>query len=277
MRLHIRHETRYAYSAPVFLEPHTLRLKPATNAYQRLLDFGLSIEPAPDGLSHLNDYHDNECALAWFGGQTDQLSLTSTATVETPHVNPFDYIWTGPARLPLRYDEDIAGVLAPYRQSFTSEDVQHLADVIAASVGGSGQAFLPALAGELHARLRWTERVEGEAMAAEETLGRGEGSCRDLAVLFMAMARSQGYAARFVSGYQLAERLKHFELHAWAEVYLPGGGWRGFDPTTGLSVADRHVALAVGTQARDAAPVSGSFRGSASAQLHTTVEITRDA
>ena len=99
-------------------------------------------------------------------------------------------------------------------------------------------------------------------MPPRVTLEKGQGACRDLAVLFVAACRALGFGARFVSGYHQghSEPMRR-DLHAWAEVYLPGGGWRGYDPSLGLAVADRHVAVAAGTRPDQAAPISGSFRG----------------
>ena len=105
-------------------------------------------------------------------------------------------------------------------------------------------------------------REEGPAQEPDETLSRKKGSCRDFVVLFTEAARSMGFAARFVSGYTEGDlSLMQNHLHAWAEVYLPGGGWRGYDPTLGLAVADRHVVVSSGATPLEAAPVTGSFRG----------------
>src|SRR5205085_7943904 len=111
-------------------------------------------------------------------------------------------------------------------------------------------------------------------LPASETLRAGEGSCRDLAVLYLAVARSQGFAGRFVSGYHAeAGDQPPFAPHAWAEVYVTGGGWRAFDPTTGLAVSDRHIALAWAAQAEQAALVSGSWRGSATSTFTAELSI----
>jgi transglutaminase-like putative cysteine protease len=142
-------------------------------------------------------------------------------------------------------------------------------------VGGDAQAFVLELTRILHQRFPRVIREHGDPWDSPVTLERGEGSCRDLAVLYMAVARSQGFAARFVSGYNTVpgENDVH-DLHAWAEVYLPGGGWRGFDPTIGMAVADRHIAVAAGALAEQAAPVSGTYAGHATSKLDTYVTIS---
>jgi transglutaminase-like putative cysteine protease len=123
--------------------------------------------------------------------------------------------------------------------------------------------FLFELCAALHRELRFIARPDGAPWTSDETLLRGEGACRDLAVVFIDACRGVGLAARFVSGYKLElDRIEeNADLHAWAEVYLPGGGWRGYDPSLGLVVADRHVAVAASCEPELAAPTTGSFRG----------------
>ncbi len=122
------------------------------------------------------------------------------------------------------------------------------------------------------------KREYGEASTAEETLDSEVVACRDVAVLFMEPCRQLGIGARFVSGHQEGDpQAGERELHAWADVYLPGGGWRGYDPTLGLAVADRHVALAVSAFPKNAAPVTGSYRGTgATSTLETEISIAVD-
>ena len=120
-------------------------------------------------------------------------------------------------------------------------------------------------------------RELGDPLTPSETIKSGEGACRDLAVLFIEACRSVGVAARFASGYLAASDVpEDHSLHAWAEVYLPGAGWRGFDPTLGLLVADAHVSLAVSSLYVGAAPLTGSFRGTgADSRMETFIEVER--
>jgi transglutaminase-like putative cysteine protease len=273
LNLEVQHYSRYDYSAEVVLGQHVFRLKPATNANQRLLTFQLDIAPDPSGRSEIVDLDYNEAMAAWFTGSTGFLALTATSVVETLRPNPFDYLWQGDRMLPLAYSPALREALAPYGQPAASEPVRRLAAEVGARAARDAAAFLPALAAALHDRIAYIERLEGPPLAPSETLSRGEGSCRDLAVLFLAAARYQGFAGRFVSGYHAATGSITFELHAWAEVYVPGGGWRGFDPSTGFAVADRHIALAFGSRPEQTSPVSGTFSGSASSRLETRVEI----
>jgi transglutaminase-like putative cysteine protease len=129
------------------------------------------------------------------------------------------------------------------------------------------------LDGRIRAELRNAPRLTGAPLVAGETLARGGGSCRDLAVLFIAACRSQGLAARFVSGYLPAGPGERQHMHAWAEVLLPGAGWIPFDPSQAMPVGERHVAVAAAAEPGDAAPISGYFSGPG-ARSEMDVELT---
>ena len=134
---------------------------------------------------------------------------------------------------------------------------------LAAAVEHNTTAFLMQLADRIHHDFQHVGRFEGEPMAPEQTLAGLSGACRDTAMLFVAACRSQGLAARFVSGYSIHHppEVTEHELHAWAEVYLSGAGWRGYDPSLGLAVADGHLVLATAPDHILAAPVTGTYRG----------------
>lgn len=261
MRFEIRHATRYRYSTPVFLEPHTLRFRPRSTSWQRLLDFDLQIHPAPTRTSATLDLDGNESLVAWFDGLTTHLALEARSEVATLRTNPFDFLWEGARTLPMAYHASTEVHLAPYRRHRSNPILRPYGENVARISAGDAQAFLAALAGTLHESFRQIVRLEGDPLPPEQTLNAGEGACRDLAVLYIALAREMGFAARFVSGYSASEGAEQNELHAWAEVYVPGGGWRGFDPSTGLAVAAQHIGVASGAEPHLAAPVAGSFRG----------------
>lgn len=274
MYFEIHHETRYHYSEPVYLGRHTLRLRPISDANQHLHRFESKVTPEPAGISALSDLDGNYAIAVWFEAPTQDLLIETSSIVETLRPNPFDYLWQGSATLPLKYSSAYTEALGTFRASIVPAPVKELGAEVARAVNGDAQTFPVELARVLHQRFPRVIREHGDPWEAPETLERGEGSCRDLAVLFIAAARSQGFAARFVSGYNTIPGLNdEHDLHAWAEVYLPGGGWRGFDPTTGFAVADRHVAVAAGALAEQAAPVSGTYAGSATSKLETRVRI----
>ena len=275
MYFEVHHETRYSYSEPVHLGRHTLRLRPISDANQHLHRFEIGVTPEPSGSSALSDLDGNYATAVWFEDATRELAVKTESMVETLRSNPFDYLWQGPSTLPLKYSAAFSEALGTFRASIVPPPVRALGEEVARAVEGNAQAFVSELARVLHQRFPRVIRQHGDPWDSQETMERGEGSCRDLAVLFMAVARSQGLAARFVSGYNTmpGENDEH-DLHTWAEVYVPGGGWRGFDPTIGLAVSNRHIAVAAGALAEQAAPVSGTYTGSATSKLETWVSIT---
>ncbi len=278
MYFEIQHETRYIYSAPVQLGRHTLRLRPISDANQHLHRFDIRVSPEPAGKSALSDLDGNYATAVWFEVETSELLIETSSVVETMRSNPFDYLWQGPSTLPLTYSPAISEALGTFRATLVPQPVRDLGNEVSSRVGEDAQAFPLELARVLHKNFPRVIREHGKAWEAPETLEHGEGSCRDLAVLFIAAARSQGFAARFVSGYNtVPSESGEYDLHAWAEVYIPGGGWRGFDPTIGMAVSDRHVAIAAGALAEQASPVSGTYAGHATSRLETNVRITEIA
>ena len=268
MRFVASHTTRFRYSEPVYLEPHIIRLRPRCDSFQRLLRYRLKVTPDPESLSEALDVEGNVVAHAWFSGLTQSLDVTSEFEVETLRINPFDYlvIGDGAGRLPFEYSATVRDRLAPAlaRPAGADPAVDDFMRPILARSGQRPLAFLSALNQAIHEACSVTVREHGEPLLPAQTLAAGRVACRDLTVLFMDCCRAVGIASRFVSGYQEQGSGTRF-MHAWAEVYLPGGGWRGYDPTHGLAVADRHVAVAGGTSPSEASPIQGSFRGNAEA------------
>lgn len=276
MRFEVDHTTRYRFSAPVFLEQHQFRFRPRSNSWQQLTRFSLEVDPAPAGAAENLDIEGNDVTSAWFFDLTDHLTMTARFEVETLRTNPFDFLPSDPHTIPMRYPAELTPLLAPYTTHESSEPLRQYAEAVANGAAHDAPSFAAHLARRLHEDCRQVLRLEGDPWAPEYTLSRGEGACRDLAVLYAALCREVGLAARFVSGYCPADETEPNELHAWAEVYLPGGGWRGFDPSLGLAVADGHIAVASAPAAELAAPVSGSFRGEAvAAPIETTLTIRR--
>jgi transglutaminase-like putative cysteine protease len=233
------------------------------------------VTPEPLGTSALSDLDGNYATAVWWEAPTRELMIKTESVVQTMRSNPFDYLWQGDTTLPLKYSAAFSEALGAFRASMVPQVVRELGNEISSAVGGDAQAFPLELTRVLHDRIPLVIRQQGAPWDSATTLERGEGSCRDLAVLYMAVARSQGFASRFVSGYNtIPGNDDEHDLHAWAEVYIPGGGWRGFDSTTGFAVADRHIAIAAGALAEQAAPVSGTYAGSAISKLDTWVSIT---
>ncbi len=264
MLYQISHSTTYTYTQPVVLKPHTLRLRPRCDSWQKLHFFALVVEPEPVQVSQFTDLDGNAIAQIWFQGVTENLKLQVTTEVETYRTNPFDYLlepWA--TKLPIDYPSSLLSQLEPYQQSYemgADGAIAQLAQELYQEVHGETIPFLNALTERLYETCKQIIREIGKPWPAGVTLRQKRGSCRDVAVLFMEVCRAVGLAARFVSGYQEGDPdSEQLDLHAWAEVYLPGGGWRGYDPIQGLAVADRHVALVASPLPQYTTPVVGNF------------------
>lgn len=279
MRFAASHTTRFRYSEPVHLEPHTIRLRPRCDSSQRLLEYRLKVSPKPELLSQTLDADGNVVAHGWFSGLTQALAITSEFEIETLRINPFDFlvIGEGAERLPVEYSATLRERLAPSlaRPAVPDPAVDEFIRPIVARSERWTLPFLSGLNQAIHEVFTVTVREHGEPFSPAQTLSAKQVACRDLAVLFMDCCRAVGIAARFVSGYQEQGSGTRF-MHAWAEAYLPGGGWRGYDPTQGMAVGDRHVAVAAASLPSAVSPIRGSFRGNAVAEpLDAEVRICR--
>ncbi len=261
----ISHHIRFTYSAPVFHEPHILRLRPRCGPFQQIERFALTLEPEPAGIQDFLDSEGNHAACLWFENTRDFLSLSTLLEVKTLCVNPFAFLVTDPAflKLPVRYERREAAALLPFLVKIDSgETVKAFGKALIFESKGSTLDFLSLLNTRIHQDVSVVFRGKSPPKSPTRTLKAGRGACRDLAWLFMAVCRNVGLASRFVSGYQEGDPvMDQRHLHAWAEVFIPGGGWRGYDPTLGLTVADRHIAVAASSRPAGAAPVTGRFRG----------------
>jgi len=279
MKITVSHSTVYRYDFPVYLEPHIFRLRPRMTNAQRLLAFDLQIAPTPAGTTECLDQDGNLALNAWFDAPTRELRVTSRFTVEMLRENPFDYLLIGESlTLPLWYREPLCAALAPYRlDAHVAESVKQYAKSAAANAQGDTLSFLTALSRQIFQSCRQVIRPYGPPWPSERTLSSQEGSCRDLAVLFCDVCRVMGIAARFVSGYELssANRPDSY-MHAWAEVYLPGIGWRGYEPARGLAVSNGHVAIAAGFDHDLASPVAGWYSGGSQSQMEASLSLQVD-
>ncbi len=264
MRITVRHRTSYAFDGPVYLEPHVIRLRPRADGSVRLVEFTLEIDPEPVVRADNLDPEGNVVTHAWFEGRWSRLTLGTHAVVDTLVADPFGFLSPLPEwPLPHAYPRDLWERLTPYRRppDASHSAVRDLARAAAAASGRVPSSFPLALAQRINERFTRETRPEGPPRPPEATIAAGRGACRDLAVLFVAGCRAMGLAARFASGYAHTDTPDATDLHAWGEVFLRGGGWRGYDPSRGLAVADRHVTVAAAAHPRDAAPVTGAFRG----------------
>ncbi len=264
-RYHVRHVTRYAYTAPVSLHQTTVRLQPRTDAQQRLVSLTLHCKPRPARHACCSDLYGNLCHWFWFENEHDRLELTAESVVDALCENAFDFVIVDPGveKVPVTYAPAVGHAALHYRQRETPDPAidDMVRDILQRSGPGT-LGFLWELTTELHRRIAYEYRPDGMPRPPAQTLAAERGSCRDAAVLFVDACRVVGLAARFVSGYAYdAVGEDQRELHAWAEVYLPGGGWKGYDPTIGLAVSNRHLAVAASPEPGYAAPFTGSFTG----------------
>ena len=279
MRFTVRHTTHYRYTSAVALDPHTFRLCPRGNGSQRVTHFELVIDPLPTMVSETLDAENNGVHQAWFEGATSDLIATTRFEVETLRANPFDFLFSdlAMATLPAIYPDLVRATLAPYCvPQGKDRSVFSFARAAAQDVEWQTLPFLTALNRKLHDYCEHTTREEGEPQSPAETLSTRSGACRDVAVAFIEACRCLGLAARFVSGYELtASKGNKAYMHAWAEVFLPGGGWRGYDPSRGHAAGETHIAVASGLTPPLAAPVSGTFRGSGvEAKMDFDIQVT---
>jgi transglutaminase-like putative cysteine protease len=255
----IRHDSLYRYDVPIQLANHVVRLTPRPGTV-RVASHRITVEPQPLDFTHATDPFGNAIVQLGFGGATQSLRVLSELELDTlapPMLFPVS------ERLPLAggsiWPSD--GDLTLYRGGAIHPNVQGFAAGLAAEAGQEPVAFLDHLTRTLFQRLDRGIRPTGEARAAHETLALGSGACRDLTVLFLDACRSQGLPARFVSGYQAQAQTPDGQrhLHAWAEVHVPGAGWRGWDPMHGLRVGDGHVALCSAPDQAATMPIEGGF------------------
>ncbi len=272
MRIHIRHLTEYHYPEPAAFGPHYIRLRPAEHAQARLLAYNLEVSPAPE-VRWQQDPWGNRIARVTFDEETraKTLSVRVEASFDVRPVNPFDFFVDARAEeLPFDYPDGLQGELAPFLARPTMTP-RLSAFVEALPPSGRLVDFMVELTRRVARDVQYVIRNEPGLQSSEETLTIGSGSCRDSAVLLVDALRARGLAARFVSGYlvqltdegNIPDEAKGVDqdvvdLHAWAEVYVPGGGWIGLDGTSGLLTGEGHIPLAGTVQPALAGPIEGT-------------------
>jgi transglutaminase-like putative cysteine protease len=279
-RLKILHRTYYNFSGAVQLQPHRLLLRPREGAGLHIEFSRLDITPAAQIRWH-RDAYDNSVAVATFDSLTSQLAVVSECIVQQFDETPLDFLVADFAvNYPFIYDAESAEVLRPYLHDGPLDDRAVLAAWVQQywQPGEPVQSYglLDRLCAGIHGSLTYQMREQPGVQSASDTITRGIGSCRDFANLFMHAARSLGLAARFVSGYLNAPFPdgSSGSTHAWSEVYLPGAGWKGFDPTIGAIAGSRHIAVAVARSPEEVSPVTGAFFGPPGADLAVGVWVS---
>ena len=274
MAIHVAltHRTTYRYDRTVSLGPQVVRLRPAPHCRTPILSYSLKVEPVKHFINWQQDPFGNYLGRFVFVDPTDHLEANVEVVAEMAVYNPFDFFLEAPAEFyPFNYEPGVAHDLAPYLKR---EAEGPLFEKLLAGVDRGKQPtidFLVALNVRLQNEIAYLVRMEPGVQSPEETLMKASGSCRDSAWLMCQILRSCGIAARFVSGYliQLKPDVKSLDgpsgaekdftdLHAWTEAYLPGAGWIGFDPTSGLLAGEGHIPLACTPEPSSAAPITGT-------------------
>jgi uncharacterized protein (DUF2126 family)/transglutaminase-like putative cysteine protease len=287
----LHHKTHYQYDRLVSLGPQVVRLRPAPHSRTRILSYSLKVKPGKHFINWQQDPQSNYLARLVFQEQTRELLVEVDLVAEMSVLNPFDFFLEPDAeRYPFEYDPALDHELAPFRRKcwLTPKFTRYLTAIRKEILGETRRLtnrermeipfekrprtndFLVAVNRRLWQDIKYTIRLEPGVQTPEESLERMSGSCRDSAWLLVQLFRHCGLAARFVSGYliQLKPDVKSLDgpggaekdftdLHAWTEVYLPGGGWIGLDPTSGLLAGEGHVPLACTPDSAGAAPISG--------------------
>ncbi len=286
----IHHRTHYLYDRPVTLGPQVIRLRPAPHSRTHILSHSLRVTPATHFVNHQQDPYGNWLARFVFPEPVRELKIEVDLVADMSVWNPFDFFVEDSASAwPFDYPADVAPDLVIYREP---EPAGPRLAAFLATLDRGRQTTVDMVVG-LNARLAgevgYVIRMEPGVQTPEETLETGRGSCRDTSWLLVQVLRHLGLAARFVSGYLIQLRpdltaldgpagtaVDFTDLHAWAEVYLPGAGWIGLDPTSGLLTGESHVPLAATPHYRNAAPITG-LASAAEVTFDFAMEVTRVA
>lgn len=271
LKVAIKHKTKYKYDRSINLSPHIFRLRPAPHSRTPIESYSIKIKPENHFFNWQQDPFGNYLARIVFPDKTTELSVDVEIIADLKTINPFDFfVEEAVEEFPFTYSEELKKELLPYLEKVESGPL--LKDWLGKIDMTPKRSidFLIGLNSDLYNHLNYTLRMDPGVQTCEETLSSKLGSCRDYAWLLVQTLRHLGLAARFVSGYlvQLKSDEKSLDgpsgpeedftdLHAWAEVYLPGAGWIGLDATSGLLAGEGHIPLACTPSYESAAPVSG--------------------
>jgi len=278
MKLRIRHRTTYFYSQSVSFGPHRMMLRPREGHDIKIEQSVLEITPAHN--THwIRDVNGNSIAVANFTESAAQLMVFSDLVLNHFEINPFDFLIEPSAlHYPFSYDPETSLELSALILPVYPADVPRVQEWLG-QFWRPGQtvdtiALLQQLNGHICRTFKYQVREEPGVQTPAQTIDSNSGSCRDFATLFVETCRRLGLGARFVSGYILSGGTSAgASTHAWAEVYIPGAGWKGFDPTLGILTTSQHVTIAVARHPENAMPISGSFNGPSTAFLKAEVTV----
>ena len=276
-RIQISHITEYFYHVPVWFGPHRALLRPREGHDVHIESSILETEPRAE-VRWLRDIYGNSIAILTFAEPAAKLRLFSELVVANYEENPLDFL-IDPYALsyPFQYSAEEQPELIPYRLPSHPRDFivlrNWLSDLYTAGQVINTFDLLNALNTRIFERFQYSRREESGVQSPAQTISLGRGSCRDYAVLLMEAARHWGFGARFVTGYIRTDVGQHGSTHAWTEIYIPGAGWRGFDPTNNSFAGAEHVSVGVARDPEKACPVSGAWEGPRDAFDHMAVSV----
>lgn len=264
-RIRIIHSTEYHYHAPVTFGPHRALLRPREGHDLHIESTRLKIEPKAD-VRWVRDIYGNSIAIITFAEPARKLGLFSEVNVDLYDDTPINCVIDPLAQsYPFQYAANEQVEIIPYRVPSYPHDgpavQQWLLNLYSPGQLINTSDLLNKLNTRIYEAFRYNARYDPGVQLPCQTLALGSGSCRDYAVFMMEAARHWGFASRFVTGYIQMGEGQHGATHAWTEVYIPGAGWRGFDPTNNKLAGSEHVSVAVAREQDKASPLSGSWDG----------------
>ena len=279
MKIKYIHNLNYSYEHPVQFTDHRICIKPRSNGFQNLINFELCFDPLPSFVYSLIAASGEEIYRTHFEGLHNKLSIKATSEVQTEeHPNLFECVKNKDLTLPFCrsvINRDLQGALEGWLPNGQHDpSAVGLAQEALSGSGNNALSYIFQLIEIIQDRVKYTKRHTGPAWPASRTLRERVGSCRDLAMLMVEASRSVGIPSRFVSGYHFEDPSPDtYDLHAWAELYLPGAGWRGFDPSGKGLIDERYIALVSSSKPNLTAILTGNFIGKTNLQNSFSWEI----
>jgi hypothetical protein len=278
VQIHIHHRTSYQYATKVSFGPHQLMMRPR-ESHGLCLKKGSFAISTPHRLRWIRDLYENNIGIVDFTELSAELVFDCEFVLEVGEGNPFDFVIVpAAAEYPFSYDNELATELQPLSRNIYPRDVDRIRDWLVPLWHPGKRMGTLELLQELNTTifraLRYRRRMEKGVQSPAETLEKNSGSCRDFATLFMEACRFLGLAARFVSGYMYSSEITgRMSMHGWAEIYLPGAGWIGFDPSWGILADTNYIPVAVSRDSEHAPPISGTYFGTPRAFLRSQVDL----